>query len=170
MSEVSNTKNDQTNLGLFCCTFINIMILAQKRTELLRSQWLNVMTSSHLVLDLPNFEAQSVAIPGSGLLSMGQESWDRGRELVEQHSKPIQEGGPWLGHAWRILYPANWKRFQHVMICYVQENLDTMDRSPATATCLKYVGSVDIFMDSYRKKKNGVWKNHGQHKNGHIWR
>lgn len=27
-----------------------------------------------------------------GLLSMGQESWDRGRELVEQHSKPIQEG------------------------------------------------------------------------------
>eukprot|EP00438_Fugacium_kawagutii_P012054 Skav234021 [mRNA] locus=scaffold2538:193989:194923:- [translate_table: standard] len=27
-----------------------------------------------------------------GLLSMGQESWDRGKELVEQHSKPIQEG------------------------------------------------------------------------------
>eukprot|EP00434_Breviolum_minutum_P046629 symbB.v1.2.042401.t1/scaffold9958.1/size2140/1 len=28
----------------------------------------------------------------SGLLSLGQESWDRGRELMEQHSKPIQEG------------------------------------------------------------------------------
>ena len=27
-----------------------------------------------------------------GLLSMGQESLERGRELVEQHSKPIQEG------------------------------------------------------------------------------
>ena len=27
-----------------------------------------------------------------GLLSLGQESWDRGRELMEQHSKPIQEG------------------------------------------------------------------------------
>lgn len=27
-----------------------------------------------------------------GLLSMGQESWDRGKELMEQHSKPIQEG------------------------------------------------------------------------------
>lgn len=34
---------------------------------------------------------QSLVI-ARGLLSMGQESWDRGKELVEQHSKPIQEG------------------------------------------------------------------------------